>query len=132
MFSKTDLELGLLSAICMAIPIFFINYEGSFFDASKSAFFQGCYSFFSVGFGSYLCRNFLWNPVLPIIIPSLVTFVLTYLMHKIVQSPKAFYSALYSFSIAIVSYTMHAWRFRRSKKTFVELIFKTQLFKFKK
>ena len=123
MIKKTDVELALISAFGMAIPIFFINFTQDWQSAFLATLVQFCYTSFSVALGSLLCRKLAKKKkLLAILLPSILTLILTFLIHTIAKSPQPLWSALYSFIIALPSYTIHTYRFRISELPFIEIL----------
>ena len=121
---KIDWEYGLIGGISMSIPIFIINSMGGVRKALIAAVIQFFYTMFFSLIGNLLCRTLVKRLfILAVIVPALITGILTYLTHFVARSPAPFYSASFSFLIALPFYTMNSLRYLKSDKTLVSLIF---------
>lgn len=117
------IEMGVLGALGMGGLIFFVNLTGGASAASKAAFVQVIYSFIVITFTTSVCH---WqarkNLFLAVSIPTAITTVLTYAIHYMANSPEPFWSALASFLIALGSFIIIGYRFRKTEKMVSHLL----------
>jgi len=118
-----DIEMGLLGAAGMGFSIFLINLTGGVEKAFIAAVWQALYSFLVITFTTKTCREVckrseFWG----VFLPSTITTVLTYAMHWFAKSPEPFWSAAFAFIIAVPSFIIMTYRFRKTNLSVYQLI----------
>jgi len=107
----------------MGFSIFVINLTGTWMQALMAGFLQATYSFSVIFFTTRICRHCLrFGASVAVLTPSILTAVFTYLLHLYGNSPQPFFSALFSFIVAIVSFIIMVWRFNKTEATLFQLL----------
>ncbi len=118
----SDVEMGLLGGLFIAVPIFIINLTGGFTRAAIAGLGQYVYSLIVISYNNSLCRRFAQKSIFfGTLVPTILTTVLTYILHIVIKSPEPFWSAAFAFITALPSFWALSYRYKYTQKTIWEL-----------
>lgn len=116
-----DVSTAWKAALFLGIVVYAINFSHGALAALPAALKQATYTFFVAGFIVRLCENLVNHRELAalafpaaVIIPSCIAVGLTFLLHSLKGTPEPFYSTLPTLLMAPPSFTVWAWRSKKS------------------
>ena len=118
-----NLEIGLSGGLVMGIIVFLINYAATqdTINSTIAAIKQGVYTFFFGGAIMRMCeviavkiRNRYWGVILSMLIPSLVSLLLTFGVHSLRGTPRPFESTVPT-AFFVIPATL-VWGYRKRYK----------------
>jgi len=116
-----DVSTAWKAALFLGVVVYVINFSHGLLAALPAALKQAIYTFFVAGFILRLCENLAIQKSLgqlafplAVVIPSSIAIGLTYLLHSLKGTPEPFYSTLPTILMAFPSFSVWAWKKRKS------------------
>jgi len=116
-----DVSTAWKAALFLGLVVYAINFSHGALTALPAALKQATYTFFVAGFILRLCENLVIQKSLgqlafplAVVIPSSIAIGLTYLLHSLKGTPEPFYSTLPTILMAFPSFSVWAWKKRKS------------------
>jgi peptidoglycan/LPS O-acetylase OafA/YrhL len=117
-----DIKAALLGSFIMSLAVAWINSGHGSDAAISSGIRQGLYTFFVAGLSAQLCRNLTnrsiqkWAAIIKaVLIPTILTVTLVYIMHSTRGTPEPFYSSIPVAILSLVSFSIIALHTLREK-----------------
>ena len=117
-----DIRMGILGALSMGTIVYFINYDHGLILGLTAASKQALYTFFFGALFVKMAENIavlssdrIKACVTGGTIPSMLTSILTYLLHAIKGTPEPFNSTLPTLFLSLISFTIWAYLKHRSE-----------------
>ena len=117
-----DIKAALLGSLVMIAIVASINAEHGSHTAISSGIRQAMYTFFVAGLSVQLCRNLTNNSIYKaaalikaVLIPTILTVILVYMMHRTMGTPEPFYSSIPVAILSLVSFSGIALHTLREK-----------------
>ncbi len=103
---RASIEQGFLGLIDTALPIAIINLTGGMMNAIKAGLIQFFLTFTMIFVNTVIFQYFYTTKktILAIIIPTLLTTTLSFLIHTVAKSPEPLFSAIAVFIMALWYY----------------------------
>jgi hypothetical protein len=122
LLSVFDIKAAILAGILLGAIVAWVNSGHGIEAAISSGLSQGLYSFVVAGLSAQLCRNFthgsvnkLAGIIKAVLIPTMLTVTLVYLMHSTRGTPEPFYSSIPVAILSLISFSIIALHALREK-----------------
>lgn len=122
LLSVFDIKAAVLGSFIMSVIVAWINLGHGGDAAISSGIRQGLYTFFVAGLSAQLCRNLTNSSihkaaaiVKAVLIPTILTVTLVYIMHSTRGTPEPFYSSIPVAILSLISFSIIALHTLREK-----------------
>lgn len=115
LLSVFDIKAAILGGILLGAIVAWVNSGHGIEAAISSGLSQGLYSFIVAGLSAQLCRNLTHSSINKIaaiikavLIPTILTVTLVYIMHSYRGTPEPFYSSIPVAILSLISFSIIA------------------------